>query len=535
MKKNIEFGHEARVKLLSGMNKITDSVAITLGPKGRNVIIEKNDGLKILITKDGVTVAREIELEDTLENIGCQIIKEAATKTSDNAGDGTTTATVLARAIVEKGMKNVTAGANPMDLKKGIDKAVEMVIKTLDEQTITVGTDYEKINQVAIISANNDKEIGDKITEAMKSVGFTGVITIDDSGGMETELKTVNGMKLDRGYISPYFITDPEKMEVVLDDCYILIHEDKISSINNLIPILEETKKLGKPMLIIADTLETEVLSLLVFNKIKNILRVASIKCPGFGDRRKDLLDDIAIITGGNLLSETMGSKLENIKIEDLGLAEKIIINKDSTIIVGGKGDKDMIQNRIKQIKNQIENNKNEYDLQKNEARLANLTGGIGIINVGAASEIELKEKKDRYDDALHATRAAIEEGIVPGGGIAYIRCIPSLSEVKYENEDEKTGIDIIRKVLEEPLRMIVKNGGGEPSVVVNNIKNGVGDYGYDARNEKYGNMFEMGIIDPKKVTRVALENASSVAGLFLTTECVVYEIKDKKDNEIDI
>lgn len=533
MKKNIEFGHEARLKLLNGINKITNSVASTLGPKGRNVIIE-NGGYKILITKDGVTVAKEIELEDSLENIGCQIIKEAATKTSDNAGDGTTTATVLARAIVEKGMKNVTAGTNPMDLKRGIDKAVTMVVEYLGEQTIEVGTDYEKINQIAIISANNDKEIGDMITKAMKGVGFSGVITVDDAAGMETDLEIVKGMKLDRGYISPYFVTNPEKMECILEDCYILIHEDKITSITNLVPILEQTKKLGKPLFIIADTIETEVLGTLVLNKMQNILRVAGIKAPGFGERRKDLLEDIAIITGGNLISDMKGNKLEDLKIEDLGIADKIIIGRDSTIIVGGKGNTTLISDRVNQIKNQLENNKNEYDRLKQESRLANLTGGVGIIHVGAGSEIELKEKKDRFDDALHATRAAIEEGIVPGGGIAYIRCIKSLDKVKYENEDEKTGIDIIRKVLEEPLRIIVQNGGGEPSIVLNTVKNGVGDYGYDARNEKYGSMIDMGIIDPKKVTRVALENASSVAGLFLTTDCVIFDIKGKKDNEIE-
>ena len=536
IKKNIEFGHEARVKLLNGMNKITDSVAITLGPKGRNVIIEKNDGLRIVITKDGVTVAREIELKDSLENIGCQIIKESAIKTSDDAGDGTTTATILARSIVEKGMKNVTAGANPMDLKRGIDNAVQMVVKSLEKQTIEVGTNYDKINQVATISANNDKEIGDMITEAIRKVGFTGVITIDEARGMETTMDIVNGMKLDRGYISPYFITNPDKMEVVLEDCFILIHEEKISSITTLVPILEEVRKTGKPLLIIADTLETEVLGALVYNKIKNTIRVASIKSPGFGDRRKDLLDDIAIVTGGDLVSITKGNKLEDVKLDSLGVAEKVIISKDTTIIIGGKGDTELIKNRVNQIREQIKNKQNDYDQQKNEARLANLTGGVGIINVGAASEIELKEKKDRFDDALHATRAAIEEGIVPGGGIAYIRCIESLNDVKYNNEDEKTGINIIRKVLEEPLRIIIKNAGGEPSVILNEVKNGFNDYGYDARNEKFGSMIEMGIVDPKKVSRVALENAASIAGLFLTTECVISEIHDKKEiEEIDM
>jgi len=532
MKKNIEFGHDARVKLLNGMNKITDSVAITLGPKGRNVIIEKNGGLRIIITKDGVTVAREIELKDSLENIGCQIIKEAATKTSDNAGDGTTTSTILARSIVEKGMKNVTAGANPMDLKKGIDKAVNMVVQSLEKQTVEVGTNYDKINQVATISANSDEEIGKMITDAIKKVGFMGAITIDEARGMETELEVVNGMKLDRGYISPYFVTNPDKMEVVFENCYILIHEEKISSITNLVPLLEEVRKTGNPLLIIADTLETEVLGALVFNKMKNTIRVASIKSPGFGERRKDLLDDISILTGGDLVSIVKGNKLENVKLTDLGIAEKVIINKDTTIIVGGKGQPELIKNRINQIKDQINNKQNDWDKQKNEARLANLTGGVGIISVGAASEIELKEKKDRFDDALHATRAAIEEGIVPGGGVAYIRCIDSLNDIEYNNEDEKTGIDIIRKVLEEPLRIIIKNSGGESSVIVNEVKKGVGDYGYDARNEKYGSMFEMGIIDPKKVSRVALENAASIAGLFLTTECVISEINDKDSKE---
>lgn len=539
MKKNIEFGYDARLKLMKGIKKIADSVSITLGPKGRNVIIEKNGGLKILITKDGVTVAREIELEDPIENIGCQIIKEAATKTSDDAGDGTTTATVLAYCIVEKGLKTTTTGVNPIDLKRGIDKAVKKVVENLDKMSIEVGNDFEKIRQVATISANNDSEIGDKITEAMISVGTTGVITIEDASGLETTLETVKGMKLDRGYISPYFITDSDKMEVVLENPYIIIHEEKISSIHNLVPILELILKTGRSVFIIADTLENEALGPLVMNKMQKTLKVAAIKAPGFGDRRKDLLEDIAVLTGGNLISEVKGNKLETIKLEDLGTCDKIIVNNNSTIIVGGKGSPENIKDRINQINNQIENNKNDYDKQKNESRLANLTGGICVINVGASSEIELKEKKDRFDDALHATKAAVEEGIVPGGGVAYIRCIDCLDELETSNEDEKIGIDIIRKCLEEPLRKIIENSGKESSVILNNVKNSLPDvgrsgkietldWGYDAHKEEYGNLFDLGIIDPKKVTRVALENAASVAGLFLTTECVVSEIRKK-------
>jgi chaperonin GroEL len=530
MKKNIEFGSEARMKLMKGINKIADSVGITLGPKGRNVIIEKSGGLRIVITKDGVTVAREIELEDPLENIGCQIIKEAATKTSDDAGDGTTTATILARSIVEKGLKSTTTGINPIDLKKGIDKAVKRVVERLNEISVEIGLDYEKIKQVATISANNDKDIGFMITDAMKNVGLTGVITIEEARGMETTIKTVKGMKLDRGYISPYFITDTEKMETVFENTYILIYEEKIQSIHNLLPILELVVPTGKPLLIIADTLENEALGPLVYNKVKGNLKVCAIKAPGFGDRRKDLLEDIAVLTGGNLISDGMGRKLETMKLEDLGMAEKIIINNNSTIIMGGNGNPEMVFGRISQIRNQIENNKNDYDKEKNEARLANLTGGICVISVGASSEIEMKEKKDRFDDALHATKAAIGEGIVPGGGVAYIRCINSLDDLEISNEDEKIGVDIIRKVLEEPLRKIVENSGKESSVVLQNVKSGTSDidYGYDANTEKFGNLYELGIIDPTKVARVALENAASVAGLFLTTECVVSEIKEK-------
>lgn len=526
MKKNIEFGYDARMKLMKGINKIADSVGITLGPKGRNVIIEKNGGLRIVITKDGVTVAREIELEDSLENIGSQIIKEAATKTSDDAGDGTTTSTVLARCIVEKGLKTTTTGVNPIDLKRGIDKAVKRVVEKLNELSQKVGSDFDKILQVATISANNDVEIGMKITEAMKSVGLTGIITIEEGGGLETTIETVKGMKLDRGYISPYFVTNPDKMEVVLEHSYVLIHEEKISSIHDLIPIIELVVKTGKPIFIIADTLDNDALGPLVINKTKGVLKVAAIKSPGFGERRKDLLEDIAILTGGNLISDSKGTQLKTMTLDDLGIVEKIIVNNNSTILMGGQGDPAQIKIRISQINDQIVNNKNEYDKQKNEARLANLTGGICVINVGASSELELKEKKDRYDDALHATKAAIEEGIVPGGGTAYIRCIDCLDEVETSNEDEKFGVDIIRKSLEEPLRKIVQNSGKEPSVVLQNVKNGIDDYGYDAHKECYGKLYDFGIIDPKKVTRVALENAASVAGLFLTTECVVSEVK---------
>lgn len=526
MKKNIDFGYDARLKLLKGINKIADSVAVTLGPLGRNVIIE--NGSKITITKDGVSVAKEIYLEDPIENIGCQIIKEAATKTSTDAGDGTTTSTVLARSIITTGLKFITTGINPIDLKRGIDKAVKKVVEKLNELSINVNGDFKKINQIATISANNDIEIGNNITQAIENVGMTGYITIKDGNSTDTNIETVKGMTLDRGYMSPYFVTDSDKMEVILDNPYILIHENAISSIINLTKILDKVLQTGRPILVIADTLDTDVLGTLVYNKIKGILKICTIKAPGFGERRKDLLEDIAILTNGVLISDSKGNKLETIGLDDLGSADRIIINNNSTVIIGGRGVDDLIKNRIFQIKNQIVNNKNDYDKQKNEQRLANMTGGVCVINVGGNSEIEQKEKKDRYDDSLHATKAAIEEGVVAGGGVAYIRCIKSLDDVITSNIEEKYGVDIIRKALEEPLRQIVQNSGQESSVILNNIINGQDDYGYDAYATRYGKLLELGIIDPKKVTRVALENAASIASLFLTTECVISEIRNE-------
>jgi chaperonin GroEL len=530
MKKNIDFGYDARLKLLKGINKMADSVAVTLGPLGRNVIIEKEN--KIIITKDGVSVAKEIYLEDSIENIGCQIIKEAATKTSTDAGDGTTTSTVLARSIITDGVKYMTTGINPINLKRGIDKAVKKVVEKLNELSLNVNGDLKRINQIATISANSDIEIGNNITQAIENVGMTGYITIKDGNSTETSVETVKGMTLDRGYMSPYYVTDPDKMQVILDNPYILIHENAISSIHILTTLLDKVLQTGRPILIIADTLDTDVLGTLVFNKIKGILKICTIKAPGFGERRKDLLEDIAILTNGVLISESKGKKLETTSLDDLGNADRIIINNNSTVIIGGRGSDDLIKIRIEQIKNQIINNKNEYDKQKNEQRLANMTGGVCIINVGGNTEIEQKEKKDRYDDALHATKAAIEEGVIAGGGIAYIRCIKSLDDVITSNLEEKYGVGIIRRALEEPLRQIVRNSGQEPSVILNNIINGQDDYGYDVYAEKYGKLFDLGIIDPKKVTRVALENAASIASLFLTTECVISEIRNKNEKD---
>ncbi len=528
MAKEIVFNLEARNALKIGVDKLSNAVKVTLGPKGRNVIIDKKFGPPA-ISKDGVTVAKEIELEDAIENMGAQMVKEVASKTADVAGDGTTTATVLAQAIYTHGLKNVTAGANPMDLKRGIDKAVEMVIENLRQQSKEVGDSTDKIEQVATISANNDHSIGALIAEAMSKVKKEGVITIEEAKGTETSVKVVEGMQFDRGYISPYFVTDTDKMEVVYEDPYILIHDKKISTMKDFLPILEKVVQTGKPLLIIAEDVDGEALATLVVNKLRGSLKIAAVKAPGFGDRRKAMLEDIAILTGGTVISEEQGYKLENADLSQLGRAEKITIDKDNTTIVSGKGDKENIKARINQIKAQMENTTSDYDREKLQERLAKLAGGVAVLYVGAASEVEMKEKKDRFDDALHATRAAVEEGIVPGGGIAYIRALASLDNFKGENEDEDTGAAIIRKALEEPLRMIVANAGVEGSIVVQKVKEGKDDYGYNARTERYENLYESGVIDPTKVTRVALENAASIAGMLLTTECVLADIKEDK------
>ena len=503
-----------------------NAVKVTLGPKGRNVIIDKKYGSP-QITKDGVTVAKEIELADAIENMGAQMVKEVASKTADLAGDGTTTATVLAQAIITTGLKNVTAGANPMDLKRGIDKAVIAVIENLKKQSKNVGDTFDKIEQVATISANNDSSIGGLIAEAMKKVKKEGVITIEEAKGTETTVKVVEGMQFDRGYISPYFVTDADKMEAVLENPYILIYDKKISTMKDFLPILEKTVQTGRPLVIISEDLDGEALATLVVNKIRGSLKIAAVKAPGFGDRRKAMLEDIAILTGGQLISEEQGFKLENADLSYLGQAEKITIDKDNTTIVNGSGKKADITARVNQIKAQIEKTTSDYDKEKLQERLAKLSGGVAVIYVGAASEMEMKEKKDRFDDALHATRAAIEEGIVPGGGVAYIRAIESLDKMKGLNEDETTGIAIIRRALEEPLRMIVENAGAEGSIVVQKVKEGKADFGYNARTDKYENLHKSGVIDPTKVTRVALENAASVAGMLLTTECVLADIKE--------
>ncbi len=526
MAKDIVFNLEARSALKIGVDKLSNAVKVTLGPKGRNVIVDKKFGAPI-ITKDGVTVAKEIELEDAIENMGAQMVKEVASKTADIAGDGTTTATVLAQAIYTQGLKNVTAGANPMDLKRGIDKAVEEVVKDLKKQSKEVGDSIEKIQQVATISANNDNSIGKLIAEAMGKVKKEGVITIEEAKGTETEVKVVEGMQFDRGYISPYFVTDTEKMETVFEDPYILIHDKKISTMKDFLPILEKVVQSGKPLLIISEDVDGEALATLVVNKLRGSLKIAAVKAPGFGDRRKAMLEDIAILTGGTVISEEQGYKLEQADLSQLGRAEKVTIDKDNTTIVSGKGESDMIKARVNQIKSQIENTTSDYDKEKLQERLAKLAGGVAVLYVGAASEVEMKEKKDRFDDALHATRAAVEEGIVPGGGIAYIRAIEALVNLKGDNQDENTGITIVRRSLEEPLRMIVENAGVEGSIVVQKVKEGKGDYGFNARTEVYENLYETGVIDPTKVTRIALENASSIAGMLLTTECVLAEIKE--------
>jgi len=528
MAKDIMFGLEARNSLKVGVDKLSNAVKVTLGPKGRNVIIDKKFGAPI-ITKDGVTVARDIELEDGIENMGAQMVKEVASKTADAAGDGTTTATVLAQAIVTNGLKNVTAGANPMDLKRGIDKAVEKVIENLRKQSKEVGDSTDKIEQVATISANNDSSIGKLIAEAMSKVKKEGVITIEEAKGTETSVKVVEGMQFDRGYISPYFVTDTDKMEAVYEDPFILIYDKKISTMKDFLPILEKVVQTGKPLLIISEDVDGEALATLVVNKLRGSLKIAAVKAPGFGDRRKAMLEDIAILTGGTVISEEQGYKLENADLSQLGRAEKISIDKDNTTIVSGKGDKDMIKARINQIKVQMENTTSDYDREKLQERLAKLAGGVAVLYVGAASEVEMKEKKDRFDDALHATRAAVEEGIVPGGGVAYIRALEALIDFIGENDDETTGVAIVRRALEEPLRMIVENAGVEGSIVVQKVKEGKEDFGFNARTEKYENLYESGVIDPTKVTRIALENAASIAGMLLTTECVLVDIKEDK------
>jgi len=521
MAKQVKYNVEARDALKRGVDILANAVKVTLGPKGRNVIIDKKFGSPA-ITKDGVTVAKEIELKDALENMGAQMVKEVASKTADIAGDGTTTATVLAQAIVTAGIKNVAAGANPMDLKRGIDKAVIVVVENLKAQSQTVGEDNNKIKQVASISANNDEVIGSLIAEAMAKVGKDGVITVEEAKGTETEVRTVEGMQFDRGYLSPYFVTNADKMEVELENPYILIYDKKISSMKELLPILEKQVQTGKPLLIIAEDLDGEALATLVVNKIRGSLKVAAVKAPGFGDRRKAMLEDIAILTGGTLISEERGYKLENADLTYLGTAEKIVIDKDNTTIINGAGSAEEIKGRVSQIKSQIESTTSDYDREKLQERLAKLSGGVAVLYVGAATEVEMKEKKDRVDDALHATRAAVEEGIVAGGGVAFIRAVAALADLKGENEDENTGIQTIRRAIEEPLRQICENAGIEGSIVVQKVKEGTADFGYNARTDKYENLIAAGVIDPTKVGRVALENAASIAAMLLTTEVVL-------------
>ena len=528
MAKLIFFDIEARNKMKKGVDTLSDAVKVTLGPKGRNVVIERKFGAPT-VTKDGVTVAKEIELEDPIENMGAQMVKEVASKTADIAGDGTTTATVLAQAIISEGLKNVAAGANPMDLKRGIDKAVTAIIDNLKKQSEKIGSDSKKIEQVASISANNDLTIGTLIAQAMAKVGKEGVITVEEAKGTDTTVDVVEGMQFDRGYISPYFVTNSEKMQVELSNPYILIYDKKISTMKDILHILEKVAQSGRPLVIIAEDLDGEALATLVVNKLRGTIKVAAVKAPGFGDRRKEMLQDIAILTAGIVVSEEQGFKLENADLTYLGSAESITIDKDNTTIVGGKGAKKDITARVNQIKAQVETTTSDYDKEKLQERLAKLAGGVAVLYIGAATEIEMKEKKDRVDDALHATRAAVEEGIVPGGGVAYLRASDVLAKMTGLNEDETTGIAIVRRAVEEPLRIIVENAGYEGSVVVNKIKEGKADYGFNARTEKYENLFKAGVIDPTKVTRVALENAASIAGMMLTTECVIAD-KPKKE-----
>ncbi|MBK9288038.1 MAG: chaperonin GroEL [Flavobacteriales bacterium] len=526
--KNIQFDIDARDRLKRGVDHLANAVKVTLGPKGRNVIIDKKFGAP-QVTKDGVTVAKEIELKDAVENMGAQMLKEVASKTADIAGDGTTTATVLAQAIVTAGLKNVAAGANPMDLKRGIDKAVIAVVEELKKMSKAVGDDNAKIKQVASISANNDETIGTLIAEAMAKVKKEGVITVEEAKGTDTTVEVVEGMQFDRGYLSPYFVTNAEKMEAELENAYILIYDKKISSMKELLPILEKSAQTGKPLLIISEDVDGEALATLVVNKIRGALKVAAVKAPGFGDRRKAMLEDIAILTGGTVISEERGFKLENAELDMLGRAEKISIDKDNTTIVNGAGKKDDIKGRVNQIKAQIENTTSDYDKEKLQERLAKLAGGVAVLYIGAATEVEMKEKKDRVDDALHATRAAVEEGIVPGGGIAYIRAQKALENMEGTNGDETTGIAIVRRAIEEPLRQIVANAGLEGSIVVQKVREGKADFGFNARTEVYENLLAAGVIDPTKVTRVALENAASIASMLLTTECVISEEKEEK------
>lgn len=522
MAKNINFDTDARTRIKAGVDKLANAVKVTLGPKGRNVIIDKKFGAPT-ITKDGVSVAKEIELKDPIENMGAQLVKEVASKTADQAGDGTTTATVLAQAIYTAGIKNVAAGANPMDLKRGIDKAVHAVVENLRSQSKKIENSSE-ISQVGTISANNDAEIGKMIADAMDKVGKDGVITVEEAKGTETEVKTVEGMQFDRGYLSPYFVTNPEKMEAEFDNPYILIYDKKVSTMKELLPVLEQVVQTGKGLIIVSEDVDGEALATLVVNKLRGSLKIAAVKAPGFGDRRKAMLEDIAILTGGTVISEERGYKLENATIEYLGQAEKVIIDKDNTTIVNGAGQKDDIVARVNQIKSQMDSTTSDYDREKLQERLAKLSGGVAILYIGASTEVEMKEKKDRVDDALHATRAAVEEGIVAGGGVALIRAIDALNNIDVYNADEQTGVQIIKTALESPLRTIVYNAGGEGSVVVQAVREGKTDFGYNARDDKYENMFQAGIIDPTKVTRLALENAASIAGLLLTTECVVSE-----------
>ncbi len=527
MAKEMKFEIKAREELKKGVDALADAVKVTLGPKGRHVIIEKKFGAPH-ITKDGVSVAREVELEDPFQNMGAQLVKEVASKTGDDAGDGTTTATVLAQAIINVGLKNVAAGANPMDLKRGIDKAVAVVVENIKAMSEEVGDDFKKIEDVARVSANNDEAIGRLIAEAMKKVKKEGVITVDEAKGTETTVDIVEGMQFDRGYISPYFITNPDKMECLMESPYVLLYDKKISNLKDLLPILEASAQSGRPLLIIAEDVDQEALATLVVNRLRGSLKICAVKAPGFGDRRKEMLEDIAVLTGGIVISEEKGMKLESATVDYLGRAEKIVVNKETTTIVNGAGAKDAIEARVAQIKAQIEQTTSDYDREKLQERLAKLAGGVAVLHIGAPSEVEMKEKKDRVDDALSATRAAIAEGIVPGGGVAYIRCVEKLADLTGANADETTGIQIVRRAIEEPLRQIVANAGVEGAVVVQKVKDGTADFGYNARTDQYENLLAAGVIDPAKVTRVALENAASIAGMFLTTECVIAEKKEE-------
>lgn len=528
MAKEILFSLEARDQLKKGVDELTNAVKVTLGPKGRNVIVEKKFGAP-QITKDGVTVAKEIELSDPYQNAGAQLVKEVASKTGDDAGDGTTTATVLAQAIIAEGMKNVTAGANPMDLKRGIDKAVAKVVESIKAQSVEVGENFDKIEQVASISANNDPAIGALLADAMRKVSKDGVITIEEAKGTDTTIELVEGMQFDRGYLSAYFVTNTEKMECEMEKPYILIYDKKISNLKDMLPILEPAVQTGRPLLIIAEDVDSEALTTLVVNRLRSQLKICAVKAPGFGDRRKEMLEDIAVLTGGLVISEEKGLTLEQATLEMLGTCDKVTVSKDNTIIVNGAGSKINIEMRVNQIKTQIKTTTSDYDREKLQERLAKLSGGVAVLYIGAASEIEMKEKKDRVDDALCATRAAIEEGIVPGGGVAYIRAIEALEGFKGDNADETTGVEIIKRAIEEPLRQIVVNSGKEGAVVVQKVREGKGDFGYNARMDVYDNMYSAGVVDPAKVTRVALENAASIAGMFLTTECVIVEKKEDK------